>query len=206
MLSYITELFEFNQKQFVLAIPEQDALKNWYEQNKTVHTFPFWAKVWPAAKALSQFIVQHREIVTDKTVVEIAGGLGLPSLVTSSFAKKVICTDAIPEVLYFLNTSFQLNSITNIKAEVYNWNEELKAFDADVLLLSDVNYDPSHFSQLLSFIELQLKKGITILLSTPQRLMAKPFVEALAPLIKERQELHIEEEKTLCSVFVLKGN
>lgn len=205
MLPYTTLSFELNEQQLLIALPEQEALKDWYEHKKATHSFPFWAKVWPAAKALSQFINSNQELVSEKIILEIAGGLGLPSLVAAKFSKEVICTDVIPEAVSFINTSIQLNSLTNITAKVYNWNESETSADADVFLMSDVNYNPDDFPQLLTFIQTQLQKPITILLSTPQRLMAKPFIEALQPFIVQQQELFIEEEEVMCSVFILKG-
>jgi predicted nicotinamide N-methyase len=204
MIVYTTQTFEFNNRELLLAIPQEKALKEWYEQNKATHSFPFWAKVWPAAKALAQFISSNHELVAGKKVLEIAGGLGLPSLVAAKFSREVICTDAIKEAISFINSSIKLNSLINITAKVYNWNESATSSNADVLLMSDVNYNPDDFPQLFAFIQAQMQKPITILLSTPQRLMAKPFIEALQPFIFQQQELFIQEEEVMCSVFVLK--
>lgn len=40
----------------------------------TVGAFLYWAKIWPAAKALAQFIIQQQQLLVEKKVVEKAGG------------------------------------------------------------------------------------------------------------------------------------
>jgi predicted nicotinamide N-methyase len=189
-----------------MAVPDADDLKKSYNKGDTDSAaFPFWAKIWPASKALSQFIIGHPQFIANKKVMEIAAGLGLPSLVAAPFAKEIMCTDAVPQALDFVNTSIRLNGCTNIKTDVLNWNNYTLNYDADVLLMSDVNYNPGDFPQLLAFFQTQFAKKVVILLSTPQRLMAKPFIEALAENIKQHEEFVISEkdEKVVCTVFVL---
>jgi len=52
-----------------------------------------------------------------------------------------------------------------------------------VLILSDVNYDPTQFDALISLIEKFILQGSTVILSTPQRIMASSFVLALSRFI-----------------------
>lgn len=205
MIPHTTQVFELNQTQFLLAVPDEKALKEWYEQNKDAQPFPYWAKVWPSAKVLSQFISSNHKLVAGKKVIEIAAGLGLPSLLAAQFAKEVICTDVIPLAVEMINLSVEKNALKNIKCKVFNWNEELLSGASEVLLMSDVNYNPADFPQLLLFIETQLKKGMTILLSTPQRITARSFIKALTIYIQKQQELIINESEAavVCSVFVL---
>jgi predicted nicotinamide N-methyase len=48
-----------------------------------------------------------------------------------------------------------------------------------VLLVSDVNYNPEAFDALYKVLVRFLAAGTTIVLATPQRLMAKPFINRL---------------------------
>jgi predicted nicotinamide N-methyase len=52
-----------------------------------------------------------------------------------------------------------------------------------VIILSDVNYDPTQFETLTKLIEKFIHQGSTVILSTPQRIMASPFVLALSEFI-----------------------
>ena len=206
-LSFTVETIPVKTPAVKIAVPLPSEIKRLYEEMNKARAFPYWAKIWPAAKALAQFIIQQQQLVADKKVVEIAGGLGLPSLIAASFANEVMCTDAAPEALEFVNTSVELNSLTNITTTIYDWNDEA-TFDTEVLLMSDVNYHPADFPQLLIFFQTQLKRDITIILSTPQRLMAKPFIEAIAEFIIQQEDYTIEDcsEITNCTVFVLKAS
>src|SRR5690606_34031916 len=96
----------------------------------------------------------------------------------------------------------QYNQLTNMKCAVLNRNNLSTDFAADVLLMSDVNYQSNIFDELYSVLHDFLLKNTTILLSTPQRLLAKPFIDRLLPFCIEQSEELIEEASV--SVFVLK--
>ena len=74
-------------------------------------------------------------------------------------------------------------------------------FSADVLLLSDVNYDPVAFDSLYLMMEKLIQNNTTIILATPQRLMAKPFIEKIEHwcIVKTTQLVN----NSWVSVFVL---
>ena len=69
--------------------------------------------------------------------------------------------------------------------------------------MSDVNYDPEDFENLLQLILLFLAKGQTILLSTPQRLVGKAFITALLPFCKLNEEKW--QDQVAINVLVLKN-
>ncbi len=71
--------------------------------------------------------------------------------------------------------------LANVTGKVLNWNQLPHDITADVLILSDINYGPNQFDRLNKVLQWFLQKGTTILISTPQRLMAKPFIEKLLP-------------------------
>jgi predicted nicotinamide N-methyase len=62
-----------------------------------------------------------------------------------------------------------------------------------VIILSDVNYDPTQFETLTKLIEKFIHQGSTVILSTPQRIMASPFVQKLEGYIIERHEALVDE-------------
>ena len=75
----------------------------------------------------------------------------------------------------------------------------------DVLLLSDINYEPQAFETLFNVIISFLEKGTTILLSTPQRLMAKPFIDRILPYSIFWDEKFVSNTTPVvaCSIYVL---
>jgi predicted nicotinamide N-methyase len=79
--------------------------------------------------------------------------------------------------------------LERVSSSVFNWQQLQQAPSADVVLLSDVNFNPADDDALLRLIEHYLNRGSTVLLSTPERLWAKPFVSQLLPWAIEHQRV-----------------
>ena len=203
------QTFQFGEYRFDAVIPVADALQQWYQQQLKTdeHTpAPYWAQVWAASYALCNFLAERNELIQHKTVVELAAGLGLPSFLAAQTASSVLCSDVSSDAVKLMQQSIAENKFNNCTAKVLDWNELPTELSADVLLLSDINYEPEVFATLYNVLVSFLEKGITIILSTPQRLLAKPFIEQLQPFITERfsETITAVEPHTDCSVFVLK--
>lgn len=166
---------------------------------------PYWSQVWPAAKALAGFLVHHPDYAKAKSVVEFGAGLGLPSLVAARCATNVLCTDYVPDAVAIARQSAAHLHLQNFRAEVLDWQQLPSSLAADVLLLSDVNYEPVAFAALQSIIAAFLQKGTTVLLSTPQRLMAKEFVLPLLKHCVQQEEVTVwhQEDNVNITVMVL---
>lgn len=185
-------------------MPYAASIRNDYETTNNNNTpFPFWAKVWPASIGLCNFLAENIECIADKKVVEVAAGLGLPSLFAANVASQVICSDYLQQPMDFVNKSIELNALRNITTTIIDWNHLSVDFSADVLLLSDINYDPIAFDALYLMMEKLIQNNTTIILATPQRLMAKSFIEKLEQwcIVKTTQLVN----NGWISVFVLES-
>jgi len=167
--------------------------------------FPYWSKCWPSAIALSDFIAKNQALIQDKHVLELAAGLGLPSLVAARFAKNVITSDYLSEPLSFVKISAAENNITNIETRIINWHNQPSDLLVDIVLLSDVNYNPDDFETLDRLFSFFLQQHTLIILSTPQRIMARSFVEKWLPFKTMQEEFMLREgeEEVWVSVLVL---
>jgi predicted nicotinamide N-methyase len=198
--------FSFNNMSLELLAPVPSVLKTNYEQllqQGYAVPFPYWAQIWPAAIALSTFLDNHHEYVFGKQVLELAAGLGLPSLVAAaSDAKNVCVSDQSEEAVLVLQQSINHNRFTNMESCRLNWHQLPGNLQPDVLLLSDINYDPAEFEILFQVLTGLLQKGTLIILSTPQRLMAKPFISRLMPWCIQQENAQVED--TGVSIYVLK--
>ena len=203
------QAFHFVDKVIKLEIPDFKELKTYYElslqPDKEPIPFPFWGKIWPAALALSTFLERNRTLIENKRVLEIGAGLGLPGLLAAHFSKEVIISDYLLEPVELIANSIKLNAFRNASARMLDWSQLPDDLDTDVLLLSDVNYDPVQFEALLNMLHGFLGKGCSIILSSPQRIMASSFVRDLMPYIISSEEFISEDHSTPCSVLVLKG-
>lgn len=190
---------------FELYVPDAETVKREYDllraSGKAVD-FPFWARLWPAAIALSGFIQQHQPFIAGKKVMEIAAGLGLPSLVAARSANVVRCTDIAEDAMQLAAESAAHAGLYNMHCSVLNWNDIPGNTQVDTLLLSDVNYEPEAFEALHRLLRHFLSKGVTVLLATPQRLMAVPFVNALQQFVTDQTVVTVEEGNLITSVSV----
>jgi predicted nicotinamide N-methyase len=197
------KIIRLNDRVISLWIPDQSALQLAYESKGDKTSFPYWAKLWPSATILTEFIQDHPHWVAHKKVLELAAGLGLPSMYASQFASSVLCSDYDKHAVEFIKDNIDLNAINNMDAAVIDWCCLTDELDWDVLLMSDVNYDPDNFEMLLQLFQRFLVNGKTILLSTPQRLAGKAFINAVLPFCILNEERWHDE--VAINVLVLKN-
>jgi predicted nicotinamide N-methyase len=191
-----------------LFVPDAQEVQDTYFQQKQVQTqvpFPHWTKLWPAGLAMADFIYQHPELVQDKNVLELAAGLGLPGFVAARYAKTVCCSDYLQEAVDTMTRTAQHLQLSNVTCQVLDWNYLPDDLATDILLLSDINYDPEQFDQLYQVLQRFLHQDTTILLTTPQRLMAKPFIEKLLHYCKQQYEMTVfyQQQRTPVSLLLL---
>ena len=155
--------------------------------------FPFWAKLWPSSIALLDVLKAHPHLILNKHVLEIGAGIGLPSLMMAGVAKSIQISDYDKEAVALLQKNIEYLQLQNAAALQLDWNNLPEAIHPEVILLSDVNYDPTQFDVLKNMIEKFIHQGCTIILSTPQRIMASPFVQKLESFIIERHEALVDE-------------
>lgn len=160
-----------------LLVPDPAEVKEWYTrslQEGKNPAFPYWTKVWNSALGMVEYLSRSPDLVCDKNVLEVGAGLGLPSLFAASLAKEVLVTDYLPEAVELLEAnSAHLN---NVSVQVLDWRLLPPTLKPEVLLLSDINYEPEAFSDLLKMIKHFLSLGTHIIISTPQRIMTREFV------------------------------
>ena len=175
-----------------LFVPDAGAVRTAYEKGEI--PFPYWSQVWPASIALAQFILSNPACIASKNTLELGAGLGLPSLVGARFAATAHCTDVAPEAVAIVKLSAEFLALKNVYATVLDWSHLSPDLAYDVLLLSDINYEPAAFHHLQKVVKLFLESGTHILLSTPQRLMAKSFVMPLMIYCTHQEEIMVEYE------------
>jgi predicted nicotinamide N-methyase len=169
-----------------IYIPAYEAVKAIYEallELDPATPFPYWAKVWPSAIALLDVLKAHPHLIQNKHVLEIGAGIGLPSLMMANITKSIQISDYNLEAVELLRKNITKLQLQNVKALKLDWNNLPENIDPEVVILSDVNYDPTQFETLTKLIEKFIHQGSTVILSTPQRIMASSFVLALSTLI-----------------------
>lgn len=164
--------------------------------------FPFWAKIWPAAKAMVAFLQKEPQWITNKKVLEIGAGIGLPSFAIANQAASIIISDYSTDAVELIQKNINYLKIKNASATCLDWNHFPLNISAEIILLSDINYEPSQFDALNNLVQYFLQQGSTLIIATPQRIMATPFVHMLQPNIKEMYTQEVEQENQLLEISI----
>jgi predicted nicotinamide N-methyase len=169
-------------------IPDPEDVKSAYEKSASKadsRIFPFWTRIWPAALVMSAYLLEEKNWVSERHVLELGAGIGLPSFTAAQFAKSVVVSDADTDAVELLNKNIQSMNLSNVSAIQANWNSPIiPSTGVDTLLLSDVCYDPAQYDQLVRLILSYKEQGTDILITAPQRTSTASFHALLSPWIK----------------------
>jgi predicted nicotinamide N-methyase len=204
-MQYPTQLTQISADK-TIYVPLYDQVKDIYASMLKLDPntpFPFWAKLWPSSIALLDVLKAHPHLIQNKQVLEIGAGVGLPSLMMADIVKSIQISDYDKEAVALLQKNIEHLQIQNAEALQLDWNAIPENIQPDVVLLSDVNYDPAQFDALIHLIDKFLTQGSSIILSTPQRIMASPFVQKLEASIIERHEAMVDENGIQKEISIL---
>ena len=179
-----------------IYIPDYEQVKHIYASLLKLDPttpFPFWAKLWPSSIALLDVLKAHPHLIENKHVLEIAAGIGLPSLMMADITNSIQVSDYEKEAVALLQKNIEHLQLQNAQALQIDWNNVPENLHPEVILLSDVNYDPTQFDALINLIVKFIHQGSTVILSTPQRIMASPFVQKLEAYIINRHDTLVDE-------------
>jgi predicted nicotinamide N-methyase len=105
---------------------------------------PYWAELWPAARALATALP---DLLAGVRVVELGCGLGVPSLVAAARGSVVTATDWAPDAVALLTANAAANGL-DLRAEVRDWRDPWPE-RFDLALAADVLYEERNVRPLL---------------------------------------------------------
>lgn len=121
--------------------------------------------VWPSAVVLAQYLWTYRDELRGKTVLELGAGVGLPGVVAASCGAVVILSDSSdkPSCLQNCRRSCDANGLQKVALVGLKWGEvspDLVLLPRlDVILGSDVFYDPRDFEDVIVTVAFLLRKN-----------------------------------------------
>uniref|UniRef100_A0A8C6NWM0 Methyltransferase 23, arginine n=1 Tax=Nothobranchius furzeri TaxID=105023 RepID=A0A8C6NWM0_NOTFU len=121
--------------------------------------------VWPCAVVMAQYLWTHRDDLTGRTVLELGAGVSLPGVLAALCGAQVILTDSLDKPLCLENCkrSCDTNGLQNITVLGLSWGEVspdlLLLPKLDIILGSDVFYDPVDFEDILVTFVCLLRKN-----------------------------------------------
>jgi predicted nicotinamide N-methyase len=134
---------------------------------------PFWAAAWPGGQALARYVLDHPDVVRNRTVLDLGSGSGLVAVAALlAGAAAVVASEIDP----FGATAIALNAELNgvVPVEVVGDVLDDGPPDVDVVLAGDVCYDRVMSERVLPYLDAARARGVEVLLGDPGR----PYVPA----------------------------
>lgn len=197
--------YHFGNTALQLVVPNEDRVKLHYQNavaNDAAGDFPYWARIWPSAEAMTRFLADNCSLISGKKIVEIAAGCGLPSFFAANFADEVIVSDYADEAVNYLKETKALNEADNLRVVQYNWHNEPPNWGADLYLLSDINYHATELPAVEHLLFAFLNSGASVLLATPARVVARDLLNRLLPYLIQQESFDIKQQHIV--VYLLK--
>jgi len=173
------------------------------EESRLLDLCPYFATIWPSARALGTFMSERKSLFNKKSGIEVGCGLGLPSILAAKIGASILATDFHPDVPFWLEKDAALNEV-RINYSPWDWTRPdsipgIQPGTYDFVLASDVLYEKRHPSDLVHALRHLLAPGGSIYLSDPGRSYLKPALAEFERLGFQRSEFvfHVEESSHL---------
>jgi predicted nicotinamide N-methyase len=150
---------------------------------------PYWAELWPSARVLARRVGVLA--LRGARVLELGCGLGLPSLAAALAGGRVLATDWSPDAIAFAARNARANGL-RVETAVAAWREPdalVARGPWDLVLGSDVLYEPRNGDQLEALLPRVLAPRGRVWLADPRRPAAVYFHERMEPRWSFRTEL-----------------
>jgi predicted nicotinamide N-methyase len=129
---------------------------------------PYWAEVWPAARALTRYLLDRPPPAGP--VLELGSGVALPALALRWLGVEVVATDYYPDALDFARANARSNHIPEPETLLLDW----RVLPADfpkfrTVIAADVAYERRNSAALAAMLPQVTMPGGEVLISDPGR-------------------------------------
>jgi predicted nicotinamide N-methyase len=132
---------------------------------------PYWAFAWAGGQALARYVLDHRDIVAGKRVLDLATGSGLVAIAAAmAGAAPVIGADIDP----FCEQAIALNAAANavyVEILVQDLLDRPAPLVSryDVILVGDLFYEQTTAERAVAFLDRHAHLGTQVLIGDPGR-------------------------------------
>jgi predicted nicotinamide N-methyase len=132
---------------------------------------PYWAFAWAGGQALARYLLDHREAIRGRRVLDLASGSGLVAIAAArAGAAPVIATDIDP----FAEAAIALNAAANdvhIEILLRDLLDDPAPAEHryDVILAGDLFYEQTTAARALAFLDRHATRGAAVLIGDPGR-------------------------------------
>jgi SAM-dependent methyltransferase len=158
---------------------------------------PFWSFCWSSGQVLARWIMERKELVKGKHVLDFGSGSGIVAVAAAlSGARKVLACDIDPVSLEAVNANAELNQV---EIEVSRDFERSSVEGFDVILAADVLYDVDIFPIVKGFPE--LASHVILADSRIRDLTLEPYRKIDQGVAVTCPDLHEPEEYRQVSIY-----
>lgn len=131
-------------------------------------SWPLFGQVWPAGIILADLMDRHA--IDGLRILEIGCGLALASLVICRRGADITASDYHPLAREFLANNVAINGFPSIPFVLGDWSDTDATLGTfDLIIGSDVLYEPDHPALLANFINCHANVDAEIIIIDPNR-------------------------------------
>jgi len=129
---------------------------------------PYWAFAWPGGQALARYVLDHRDVVEGRRVLDFAAGSGLVAIAAAKAgANHVTASEIDPFALAAIERNARRNGVRVVIA-----SQDLTAAPPErwnVVLAGDVCYERPMAERVTPWLREAAKAGALVLIADPGR-------------------------------------
>jgi predicted nicotinamide N-methyase len=144
-------------------------------------TWSLFGVVWPSSRMLAAMVSVLE--LEGKRVLEIGCGIALSSIVLHQMGVDITASDYHPLAREFLDENVLSNELLPIKYVTGNWETENPLLGKfDLIIGSDVLYEPAHAALVSNFIDTHSSVGVKVIIVDPNRGNRSSFTKKMITL------------------------
>lgn len=130
---------------------------------------PYWAFAWPGGQALARWVLDHRESVRGKRVLDVGSGGAIEGIASALRGAQVTCVDvdAMASACAGLNARENGVSLETLTADPLS--RAAASFECDVVLVGDLTFDEAITARLVPWLETHHALGRVVLVGDAGR-------------------------------------
>ena len=193
-------------REYEIYRPDDESREKLFEQGRAdpEKQMPYWAKVWPSGVALADVVVERKEEVAGKHVLELGAGLGVTACAVLEYGGDIVTADYSDLPLAHCRLNTVVNTGKAPDATCFNWRHpsEVAAAAAQpqfhggfpLIIAGDVLYEGRDAEPLLNVIDRLLVDDGSLWLAEPVRRTAQRFLDSAASLGWEIESRQVKAE------------
>ena len=146
----------------------------WYYRKEIpeLENDPFWSVFWPGGQVLSRFILDNKEVVKCKNVLDFGCGCGALGIAAKKVgAKSVVCNDIDQLAMAAVELNFKLNKLDPpfLLTDDLLKPSSLSKLEKTSIFMGDMFYDEVMAKKILAWCKRSCQSKNTIYIGDPGR-------------------------------------